>query len=742
MAFVKQFLTKTRPSENTCMFRYSPVLSAGQVEIYGLVSISNRVKAETSRFNKFVWDGFLDGFLSKDENIIARLKDALVASEFKLKELIRNDKVLEKEGVDLNLSVLIFKDNKVFVGILGEHKVFLFKNKLVDLTELLERNKSNVGSTIVSQGDIFVVSFSKENFKESMGNFKEVFEFEDFLNNVFEKEDSKGGAFLATLEAEEKKEVKVVEKEEEVKQVGEKEEVGVVEEKEVEVGAKGEKFKEFLSAFWMKFKHYFGKLVEALSKKLSVLFEKIRFSLRNRYGRKRWYKKLQSSSSVKSLARGIKPFKVDGYKDKELKTRRFVALFLILILVLVVFLGARSAFESRQKSLLTNELNVLMEEWEGNLDSAQRKAFDEKDESLALLAGVSEELDAHLEELKSLGRYEKLGEENLSKISDFKDRISEISDMAQRIVGVREREGNMVLFLNSKLDFGEKSNPVDLRVSKMTQIAKGENLYMVDAGEKAVFEIPLGGGDARKVLDPKGLLKDPRFVDLGNNPDEDALYVYDFVNGVLRAGRDEEGKYNNFVSLSGLTPRSVGGENVGAFAVFGPTDSLNFLVPSESRIVRALGFGGATYNLPSEYISHPSFENGTALFGDQYIYVLSKTPNGIKRFVPRTSLNSQLMVTGLDQDLQEITVGYTGSNMDRTLVVFDSEIKRFVQFTKPIEIGENLLHPGEIVLKAQYEYRGNRENVFDDVRGIVISSDDSHMYVLDGFKIWKITLED
>lgn len=742
MVLVKQFLTKTRPSQNTSMFRYAPVLPSGELEVYCLISISNSADVETSRFNKFVWDGLLDGFLSKDDTIISRLKNALVASEFKLKELIRHDSVLKEKGVDLNLSVLVFKENKVFVGVLGEHKVFVYKKKMSDISQLLLQNKSNVGSTLISPKDIFVVSYSDKDLKSKMQDLKEVGEIEDFLKTFFEKEDSLGGAFLASLEEEKKVEVKAtpvpVPKTEEDLEITEevvKEDVG---EKKDE---RKEKFKQILLLILAKFKILFNKFVDFLSRNLSKLFEKLKSSLRNRYGRKRWFKKLQSSSSVKKFAHGFKPFKVDGYKDKELRTRRFVVLLVILALIFIVFLGVRSTFESRQRANLTNELNVLMEDWDGDIDRAERRALEDSEESLEILTGVSKELDKYLSELKDLGNFERLGDENNQRIEDLEKRISRAQDKAYRIVPLDEEDGNMELFLDTKLSFGERSDPVNFVISKGSQIVGGEMLYLIDSGEKAVYEILLKDGTFRKVGDSKGLLKNPLHVDLGNNREDEGLYVYDLESGALRAGKDGEGKYNEFQSLSGLTPRALGGDGVSAFAVFGPLDSLNFLVPSESRIVQAVGFGGGTYNLPSEYITHPSFEKGTDLFGDQYIYVLSKTPNGIKRFVPSTGLNSQLMVSGLDRDLNSITTGYTGATMDRVMVVFDSEIQRFVKFSKPIELGENLVHPGEIVLKAQYEYRGKRDDVFKDVKGVVVTDNDKIMYVLDGRKIWKINLE-
>jgi hypothetical protein len=738
MAFVKQFLTKTRPSENTSIFRYAPVLPVGKVEIYALVSISNSVEAETSRFNKFVWDGFLDGFLSKDDNIIARLKNALVGAEFKLKELLRHDSVLKEKGVDLDLSVLIFKENKVFVGVLGNHKVFLYKKKFIDISELLLRNKSNVGSLLISPEDFFVNYYAKESIEGRIKECIDVKDAESFLAETFQ-EDSVGGAFVTILQ--EEKKIEVVEPViNEVKVDDQPKEVElVVEEEKFKSRVDTKKIKGFLLLIWEKLKIVFEKIIIFLSEKLSGVFEKIKTLFRNKYGRKRWFKKLQSSSSVRRFRQGIKPFKVGEYKDKELRTRRFVAFFVLLVLVFSVFLGVRSAFESRQISLLTGELNVLMEDWDSDIEKAKRKGSEDVDESLGILSGVSKELDEFLEGLKKDGRFEKLGDENNEKIENLKSSLANAEDKIFQVVPLHEDDGNISLFLDTKITFGEKSDPVNISISKGSQIVTGEMLYVIDSGEKTVFEVA-SDGNYRRIGDPSNLLKKPLHIDLGNIQEDEAVYVYDAESGALRAGKDEEGKFNDFKSLSGLNARALGGEGVTGFAVFGRNDSLNFLVPADSRVIRSMGFGGTTYNLPSEYMSHPSFEQGTDLFGDQYVYVLSTTPNGVKRFVPITGANSQLMVTGLREDLRSITTGYTGATMDKVLMLFDSETKRFYKFSKPIEIGENLVHPGEIVLISQYEYRGKRDDVFNDVKGIVVTDDDKSMYVLDGRRIWKVNI--
>jgi hypothetical protein len=532
---------------------------------------------------------------------------------------------------------------------------------------------------------------------------------------VFEREGAVGGAFVAATEEEKKieveSEVPVIEEEEKeiVADDLKKEEEGKKEEEDESLIVKKDKkeeFKRILLVVGKNIKVGFEKLISFLSNVFSKFFNKISSVLQNKYGRKRWFKKLQSSTSVRKFVQGVKPFKIDGYKEKELRTRRFVTLFVILALVFAVFLGVRSAFLASQRAALTGELDILMEDWEGELDRAGRIALDDSEGSLALVREISNELDLFIEDLKNEGRFEKLGEKNLERIESLEKDISKTKDKANRIVALHEDDGNFELFLDTKLSFGEKSEPVNFVISKGSQIVSGEFLYVIDKGEKAVFEVSLIDGNFRKITDPTGVIKEPLHVDLGNNKEDEGLYVYDVQSGALRAGKDGEGKFNEFKNLSGLTARTLGGDGVSSFAVFGPNDSLNFLVPSDNRIIQAMGFGGTTYNLPSEYISHPSFEKGTDLFGDQYVYVLSTLPNGIKRFVPSTGLNSQLMVTGLEQDLQNITMGYTGATMDRALVVFDDDLKRFIQFSKPIEIGANLVHPGEIVMTSQYEYRG------------------------------------
>lgn len=729
MAYIKQFLTKTRPSDNTSIFRYSPLVDSERLEMYALVSISNDVDAESSRFNKFVWDGFIDGFLQKDGDVITRLKNALIGAEFKLRELIRHDDLLEEKGVKLDLSAVIFKENKAYVVVLGEHKVLLYKDRVIDISELLTTNKSNVGTMIVKPGEMLLFYHSAEKVDKG---FKEEDELEDYLVGLFDNDEARGGAFVAfsgekveeAVEVDEEKpeeflQGKEIDKgsmqlDEEADEKTMEAETSDLDVEDEEVGGEDDDDEEKTS-------------FEVVKGKLKRVYGKIRFFLGNLIG------------GIKEKKRGgvPRPIKVGGYKDREIKIKRFVTLGIFLILVLTLFFGIKSAFDAREARVLSAELEEFIVDLEEDVDRAEEA---DVDNALSILSTVQDNFNEYIEVLEEEEKKEKMFEADLERIKDFRLRIVEVQDSILKITPLSEEEGNIELFLDGRIAFGDKSDPVSMNITKEAQIPSGEYIYVVDQGEKAVFEVSVNTGDVRKISDPDDLVSKPLFVDMGNNPEERGIYVYDADVGVLVARIDEEGQFNDFKALSGVSARALGTEDIAAFAVFGISDTLNFLVPSEDRIIRSRSFGGDSYGLPSEYISYPGFENGFEIYGDLYIYALTESPNGITRFNPQTVRSDPMLFRGFHKDLS-ITRGFTGPTMDRAFLVFDAEDERFVYLRKPIETGEELRHPGEIHFVGQFEYRGERDGVFDDVRKIVSEHSDTWMFVLDGRKIWKVNID-
>ncbi len=696
MVLIKQFLTKTRPSDNTSFFRYTTNIESSELEICALISISNNAGVETSRFTKFVWDGFVDGFLQKEGSVIVRIQNALIGAEFKLRELIKHTDELEENGVVLDLSVLIFKEKKVFVGLSGDHKILMFKNKVIDISEMLTENKSRVGSMIMSEDDMIMLFHSE---KEVEKGIKDEYEIEDYLTRVFDNEEAKGGAFVASLEEKEKEFL----------------EEDIVSENIIEEDVNVENVVGFKEKIVPVLKKIFSFLSNTFLKLKDLI---IQTCLNRRRGG------------------SMKPIKIGGYRDRELKIRRFLILGLGVLVVFLIFFGIKSAFDSRDTRMISSEIEYLVEELGSELKKTEGA---DASEVIKITGGIKSELDEYIEELKEKGRYERVSEEDMEKFNDFFSKVVKTEDKVLKIIPVSQSNDRLSLFLDTKISFGSKSNPVNMAVTSPYYRNKGEYRYIVDQGERAIFEVNVQTSDFRKVGDPEGLLVKPKFVSFGNDRENPGLYVYDSEVGVLVAREDDSGKLNNFELVSGMSSRALGGDKITGFAVFGLNDSLNFLISSENKIVVSNRVGGGSYGLPGEYISNPSFEKSFDFFGDQYIYVLNTSSNGIQRFLPGTGASAPISLEGLSNDIN-IVAGYTGPTMDRAFLTFDSKSNRVIYFQKPIDVGENMRHPGSLLMVGQFEYRGNRGDVFNDVRGIVTEFEDKRMFVLDGMKIWEINI--
>jgi hypothetical protein len=63
-----------------------------------------------------------------------------------------------------------------------------------------------------------------------------------------------------------------------------------------------------------------------------------------------------------------------------------------------------------------------------------------------------------------------------------------------------------------------------------------------------------------------------------------------------------------------------------------------------------------------------------------------------------------------------------------------------LKLEKPRDAYNDKLHPNELVLLNQYIYRGEDENVFNNVKEIVVDKAQKNMYVLDGNNVLKIAL--
>ena len=64
-----------------------------------------------------------------------------------------------------------------------------------------------------------------------------------------------------------------------------------------------------------------------------------------------------------------------------------------------------------------------------------------------------------------------------------------------------------------------------------------------------------------------------------------------------------------------------------------------------------------------------------------------------------------------------------------------------LEFEKPIEFGATPFHPNQFVLLNQFMYRGDRQDVFFDVKELATDYFEKSLYILDGNRIWQLKLK-
>jgi hypothetical protein len=301
-----------------------------------------------------------------------------------------------------------------------------------------------------------------------------------------------------------------------------------------------------------------------------------------------------------------------------------------------------------------------------------------------------------------------------------------------------EKDSRLDTFLDTRLAFGEGSDVRDVAIYR----DRYENEYLVaaDAGRSTIYRVSLYDKAVKALPDTEGLVKNPKFVYVGNN----GVYVYDEEEGMLKAPFDEEGWFTSFIKLSGLDISDIRSEEIAAMTVWTENDNVYFLSRDRSAFLRSTAAYGNSYGLPYEYFSDENMATSTDMVADISIYIIVPEDPYILRFnynfYESRYIEAPLGVVGFDGDYGIPTKAFTGDSLDHPLYVFDSEGKRFLQLEKPIESGPDIRHPDKVSLLSQYLYRGDKDSVWSDVKNFVVNYNGSNMYILDGSVIWKLVL--
>ena len=732
------------------VFRYiktSGVKTTKEGELYGFMQLSSEGEFPAERVASMAWEGVVEGYMySKTKSISESLKSAIEEFTRRLKDLMRNNVALEQAGIDVSLVILVTTKDGVYLANIGENEIFAYKGgKVVNILDVLEKNKAQTAGFSIKPQDLVVVSTNSlltENMHTMVGKrdqgeivgsldllsktllpgqamlmiHPDPEEVEEVIEDILdEPEEELGKSVNINLEQELPKpqitpdpiKPKLVNEQVEIFEDSKKKDHG------------SRELRDIFSGVILFFKKIFSVVKNVFSKIWSFVknvFSKLGNFLKSKLGNKKWFKKYAAKASQINMGkRGISNLRIDGYKEKDLKAKRFKIVLLSALAIFVVVGGYQYARKQSELRELHRQVDEIFSEVEGKLESAQEKLSTDRDSVETyiysagnLLAEVPEGLDSEYMEKYAALEASVLGVED---------------DLYKRVVVEPE---SFVGF------FDEGTELTDIKY--FVDSSGNELLFVTDSGTSSVWQISIYDKSKSRVADNDGLVSIPEYVDVGNDGD---LYVYDSDIGVLKASNTGSG-WSAFEDMTGVSTSNIKVKDMGEFAVLTSSDSLYYLDPVNSRIVKSVNYGSGYSSTVVSVVNDDAFINANDFFADFSIYVLTSGNSGILRY--SGGVYDPLTISGVNGDIGDILCGHTGGSMDTGLYVFDSGSKRVLSFEKPKDSYNDKLHPNELVLKNQYLYRGSNEDMWSDVKDIVVDKSEKSMYILDGNSVWRIGL--
>lgn len=758
----QQYISNTKgDSSYITVFRHYHDKSDRKVnktgDIYGLINISTEKKVNTERISKFVWNSIVDGYLySSSQTTNESLKDSIQEGVKKVKDLILNNKELEETGIDISFTIALVKDEGIYVGIFGENEIYTFKkNSLVNVSEILKEKRASTAGVTLEKGDLLMISSPDLLVKnqERFSNFKEKKDFVRSLNAVGETLVGTK-ALLYFTKGEIKKEQPIVKREkktvtesiedikdgaknlvkpiariEKVKKPKEEKEPLFKDLKEKsKVGEIFSKIKETFAQISEKLKPFLSKVSTTVSTKWKELKEKVVSNV----GKKRWYKKIGAKVSEVNIGKrkpkGVEGMKIDNYKTRDLRGKRFKILFMFLVITILLVLGVNFTIRARNTRETSRQANEVFDQMEDLIRKSEDNFVADRTSAETYLYQAERLLDEVPEDL---------GDRDAEKFDELRTKIIDVGDSLYRRVGFVEGDGRFENFVDARLAFGEGSSTVDM--ASYQDGAGNEFLVVADEGRKAVYRVSLYDRSVKALPDNDGMIKEPEFVYVGS----EGVYVMDKREGMLRADFDGAGWFNPFTALSGLGTREIRADDIAEMVVW-YGENIYFLSRDRSSLLRSSPAYADRYGLPYTFLEHDSISDAKHVIADLSIYVITTREPYIVRFnyshFEARFYEAPVGIIGFDGNFGKLTKGFTGDSLEYGLYFFDVEKRTFFRFQKPIEAGEGMRHPNQISLINQYIYRGERSSVLDSVKGFVVDRGENSMYVLDGSVIWKMVL--
>lgn len=453
--------------------------------------------------------------------------------------------------------------------------------------------------------------------------------------------------------------------------------------------------------------------------------------LTERFGKNPKFKRLMAKFTQSRISSpSMKGMKIGGYRDDTLRKKRIMGAALAIGVALVGLYIVRSVQDYKEQSALSAQFEQFNSEVTTLLTEAENKLRSDSDSAELALFGAEKKIK------ESQIPFDQLNEEDKKKLESLQSQVLGISDKISKTESLNEGDGSISLFIDTRITFGQNSKPTDITILKNT--FSEEHLFVTDEGTKSAYTIATQNGSSEP-LAGADVLDSPQFIDVG----VDGIYIYDSKGGVVASMFGEnDATFEPLTLVGGLSPDSFGNVKIDDLAIFTTNDNVYLLSSEKSKIYKATRNDLGKYSLPSIYLDDPKLLTGTDLMGDFSIYVLSRGESPFNRFTfdfaQGKIINDPLSISGLKEPLQNVTAGYTGVTLDKRVYLFDQDRKVISVFEKPDpSVGR---HPTQLLYLKQYQYRGEKTDIFNNVKDLVVDSSEQFLYILDGNSVWKVKL--
>ncbi len=689
----------------------------------GLMNLSSPEEFDSELAGDLLLENMQDAFYEQREegnNCIVSLEKAILSTARKLEFLLQREKVAAEEGIDLNVTAIVVQDSFIYMAVLGEGNIFVFRNdRVINITKGLKdlsgRELIKSGSGRISSNDVFILLSPFASVEVSESDIRKAIDGFDLA--VFDEMQSNplfGMIFIKMLDSKsqvdndkaldlnsrspnlEEAGSQGTSKDEPEKSVGGHRENDMVKKSDKDDEEDHTQDKENNE--------------EAREKKENENEEKSKISqIRNNIQNNEKYKLAKEKGKEylfkardlfkKYVWDGLMGMKQDSMYVKGAGPKKNIRGIVILIVLVasLLFLSIRSI---KHHGEVSNE--------KGNIEK------------------VLSEVDEEFKNGKNLG-----------EAGDIKESVKILEKAMDKLKGIKDK-GIMEEEISTKIDEGEKLLIEVRKIVYFTQddllsdiggyidggkgddfTLVGNNLYITDKTNGAIYSLNIEGGEVDTVISEDFVLTSPQYI---VSDKEEDLIILDKDKGLLKYSFDDK----KLEELVGLSASSIGevSEMENYITPDGQVEFIYILKPNEKE-VRKISKYGTGYSLPTVRLSDGVPPGGTDIEIDGKIYLISKNGN-LSRFFGE-SLDPYTLV-GLDKNISKSS----SLELDDQLVfVSDIGNERIVVVTKG-----NTLAPQQGKFVAQFMFEGEG-NYFENIKDIYVDNSQRVIYVLAGSKIFS-----